>query len=69
MKSLNWHKFFFRLTVVLSVAIGIRGVYVVSEQYDILQGIVAGVVFCGVVWIIYFCIRWIFRGLKGGDPE
>ena len=53
----------------LSVAIGIRSVYVVSEQYDILQGIVAGVVFCGVVWIIYFCIRWIFRGLKGGDPE
>lgn len=53
----------------LSVAIGLIAVFIISEEYDFLQGILAGVVYCGVVWVIYFCIRWIYLGLKGGDPE
>ena len=66
MKNLNWHQFFFRLTVVLSVAIGIIGGFVLYDMDPSPGAVVFGLLLSGGVWIIYFCIRWIYRGLKKG---
>ena len=64
MKDFNWDQFFFRLTVVLSVVIGLIGVFLDFDSNQFLDSIIFGFLLCGGVWIIYFCIRWIYRGLK-----
>lgn len=62
MNILNWRKFFFRLTVVISVVGGI-----VSGSFAYHDGenfyfpyMIAG---CLGVWIVYWIVKWLLKGL------
>lgn len=67
---MNWHEFFKRLTIVTSILI-IPITVIVCEATDrwvwwVNTGvyIVIGLLNAIIVWILYFLIRWIVRGLK-----
>ena len=72
----NWHIFFKRLTIVVSILIvpitiivGIINDYRSSWEADewgfyIASYATLGCLFSIVVWILYFLIRWVVRGLQ-----
>ena len=85
-KNLYWNRFFFRLTIIISIIAFIFGIvqqaiYIIP-YYNMLLYITIGVIiqrclfsgliFSGIVWIIYlffrwiayYPIRWIYRGLQ-----
>ena len=73
MKKLNWHPFFFRLTIVISLIIGLivfLNIYSENPSLDkFVPGVVLGGFVAGIVWVAYFCFRWIYHGLNPDDEE
>ena len=62
-KFINWKKGFFRLTLVLSVLLGIFAGIINAEVYDSGGAFLAGFfVFFGMTWFIYFAIGFVVRG-------
>ena len=62
-KFINWKKGFFRLTLVLSVLLGIFAGIINAEVYDSGGAFLAGFfVFFGMTWLIYFAIGFVIRG-------
>ena len=67
---MNWHEFFKRFTIVTSILIIPITVIIcdATDRYvwgtDMGNYICIGIVNTIIVWILYFLIRWIVRGLK-----
>ncbi len=71
-KDLNWKKFFFRLTIVLSsIAFIIGGnIDTYGDLFVLLHGIVVASSVWALyfaIWALYFAIRWIYKGLQHQD--
>ena len=62
-KFINWKKGFFRLTLVLSVLLGIFAGIINAEIYDSGGAFLAGFfVFFGLTWLVYFAVGFVIRG-------
>lgn len=62
-KSINWKKGFFRLTLVFSVLFGIFAAFVNAEIQNSYMYFVEGfLMFFATTWIIYFAIGFVIRG-------
>ena len=68
----NWNKFFFRLTVVVSIIVCIIITHSGSWKRSIgpsyktvdLDSFLRGLLGAFIVWALYFAIRWIYKGLN-----
>ena len=62
-KSINWKKGFFRLTLVLSILFGIFSGIANAGVYDSSEAFFAGFfAFFGLIWLIYFAIGFVIKG-------
>ena len=62
-KSINWKKGFFRLTLVLSILFGIFAGIANGVIYDSGRAFLVGFfAFFGLVWLIYFAISFVIKG-------
>ena len=70
MKSINWKKGIFRLTLVLSILNGFVLGYIANykgEDGPLSQLFLFFVVFFGLTWLVYFSVRFVVRGFKNKD--
>ena len=64
-KDRNWKKFFIRITIILSIIVIIINFIILSNTtVSIYEAIIAGIFFAGVVWAVYYVIRWLNKGLQ-----
>ena len=71
-KDLNWNKFFIRLTTLLSIIAFIIGFIIGAnpaspDENEDLFGLITGLFFAIPVWVLYFSICWIYKGLHNKD--
>ncbi|RKU24752.1 hypothetical protein C6503_00605 [Candidatus Poribacteria bacterium] len=67
-KSINWKKGFFRLTLVLSILFGFCAGMVNAEPRDhhsIDRFLVTFFIVFGLIWFVYFVLNYIIRNLAG----
>lgn len=62
-KDLNWKKFYIRLTVILSNPIAFIIGATTIDTVQVLESIVCGLVCAVFVWLIYFAVCWLVKGL------
>ena len=62
-KDLNWKKFYLRLTVILLNPIAFFIGATTIDTYNDLEYIVVGLVCAISVWVIYFAVCWLVKGL------
>ena len=58
----NWSRFFFRLTVIISIIGFLIGGFLIGWGHDF--SLIVGILLGGLVWVIYFVVRWLIRGLR-----
>ena len=62
-KSINWKKGFFRLTLVLSVLFGIFAGITNAEIQDSADAFLIGFfISFGLVWLVYFMVGFVIKG-------
>ncbi|MCY3739938.1 MAG: hypothetical protein OXH00_02850 [Candidatus Poribacteria bacterium] len=62
---MNWNRFFLRLTTAASIILSVVvGVIKYSNSYNGASAWSLGVVTFICVWILYFVIKWVIKGLK-----
>ena len=62
-KSINWKKGFFRLTLVLSVLFGIFAGITNGVIYDSGKAFLVGFfAFFGLIWLVYFAVSFVIKG-------
>ena len=65
LRSFNWRKFFFRLTLVISIGFPIVGA--LSSEYPLRHTLVTFIgvwVWYGIIYLIVRVLKWVFRGLN-----
>lgn len=68
MKSINWGKGFYRLTYVLSFIAGFAfRTTVAKSATNYFERLLAFLIGAGIVWVIYFIIRYVVRGFTSKD--
>ena len=70
MQAHNWNSFFFRLTITVSIEVAflfLAGIPAIDamDRYYVVWGYTIGAVVTIIVsiWILYFGIRWSYKGL------
>lgn len=67
---MNWDRFFFRLTIVVSVIplfLGVLILMMLGNSDGVELAVIIGLIPFGLLWILYYAIRWIVHGLKEDD--
>ena len=64
LKSFNWRKFFFRLTLVISIGLSIVGA--LSSEYPLREAFLVFIgvwIWYGIIHLIVRVLKWVWRGL------
>jgi len=67
MKSTDWQKGGFRLTLVVSILLGLLGLSVVGFAESLPWGVLCGIILFGLVWLFNFVIAFIVKGFTDKD--
>ena len=78
MKSIDWQKGFFRLTLIVSIFLGLLGILVSlffaggafaagAFAWGAACLALGGIIPFGSVWLVYFVIAFIMKGFAGKD--
>ena len=69
-KSINWKKGFFRLTLVLSILFGIFSGIATGVIYDSGKAFLTGFfAFFGLVWLMYFAVSFVIKGFASASKK
>ena len=67
MKSINWQKGVFRLTLVMSILLGLLVLCGAWTYHGWISGVLWGIILFSLVWLFYFVIAFIVKGFMDKD--